>query len=144
MRWRRLNNAQQLIERTAEAKYMKVVLTAPLWINWVGGKELAAAAALMVRCNILQISSAAEQLMDAARELRYYQEELNLDETELQEVSERLETYRRIKQSMDLPSVMWKTGSGYAAGIGGFDGCSAQRGIGRENSHWRGSGTGRG
>jgi DNA repair protein RecN (Recombination protein N) len=63
-------------------------------------KELAAAAALDGTLqNILQqISSAAEQLMDAARELRYYQEELNLDETELQEVSERLETYRRIKQ----------------------------------------------
>lgn len=103
VRWRRLNNAQQLIERTAgvyaalcEGSFDSAIMDQLGLVE----KELAAAAALDGTLqNILQqISSAAEQLMDAARELRYYQEELNLDETELQEVSERLETYRRIKQ----------------------------------------------
>ena len=86
--------------------------------------------------NILQqISSAAEQLMDAARELRYYQEELNLDETELQEVSERLETYRRIKQKYG-PTIsdVEKLAADMQQELAADGPQRTKRGIGRENS----------
>lgn len=103
VRWRRLSNAQQLIERTAgvyavlcEGSFDATIVDQLGLVE----KELAAAADLDATLQeiLQQISSAAEQIREAARELRYYQEELHLDEEELLAVTERLETYRHLKQ----------------------------------------------
>ncbi|NLZ38833.1 MAG: DNA repair protein RecN [Firmicutes bacterium] len=102
-KFRRLSNAQQLWERTAKvyaALYEGGYNEAIIEQLGLAEKELAAAAALDEKLSAIlqQLIMAEEQITEAARELRNYQDELQLDEMELQRVSDRLETYRNIKK----------------------------------------------
>ncbi|MCR3921869.1 MAG: DNA repair protein RecN [Firmicutes bacterium] len=102
-RLRRLTNAQQLMERTHRAYedlYEADNDSAIIDRLGVVEKELAAASSLDDTLTeiLQQVVSAAEQIMDAARELRSYQDTVSLDQEDLQEVTVRLETYRKIKQ----------------------------------------------
>ncbi len=102
-RFRRLANARQLLEYTGRiyaGLYEDAYDNAVVDRLGVLAKELAAAAALDGSLAELlgQLESAAEQLQDTARQLQYYRESISLDEAELQEVTLRLETYRKMKK----------------------------------------------
>lgn len=108
-KFRRLSNVRQLAERSAK-------VYAELYEGCYDGsivdrlgtveKELASAAALDdTLADILdQIVAATGQLTEAARELRYYHDGIQLDEAELHEVAARLEIYRKMKKKYG-PSV---------------------------------------
>ncbi|MDW7652295.1 MAG: DNA repair protein RecN [Bacillota bacterium] len=102
-RFNRLTHAHQLADRTAkiyaelyEGAYDGAIVDRLGTVE----KELAAAAALDEDLSELldRIVSVSEQLTDAARELRTYHDEINLDEAELQSVVQRLEHYKTIKK----------------------------------------------
>ncbi|NLZ92907.1 MAG: DNA repair protein RecN [Firmicutes bacterium] len=103
IKFRRLSNARQLWERIAKVYavlYENSYKEAIIEQLGIAEKELAAASALDETLTgiMQQLASAGEQITEVARELRAYQDELQLDDRELQRVSERLETYRKIKQ----------------------------------------------
>jgi DNA repair protein RecN (Recombination protein N) len=101
--FRRLSNARQLGEITAK-------IYAELYDGSYDGaivdrlgvveKELASAAVMDEDLDGLldRVVAVTVQLTEAARELHNYNDNINLDEAELQNVSQRLETYRRIKK----------------------------------------------
>ena len=102
VRFRRLSHARQLLENTARVYALLAadghdgaVLDRLGYVE----KELAIACALDETLSPLldQICAAAEQLKDAASELRFYRENIELNDALLQETIERLEVYRTIK-----------------------------------------------
>ena len=102
-RFRRLAHARQLLENTARiyaGLYEDAYDNSVVDRLGILEKELSAAAVLdgSLAELLQQVESAAEQLKDAARQLQYYRDSISLDEEELQEVTQRLETYRRMKK----------------------------------------------
>jgi DNA repair protein RecN (Recombination protein N) len=99
----RLTHAHQLLERTAKvyAELFEGAYESAI-IDKLGAveKELASAATLDESLHGLleQVAAASEQLTDAARELRSYHDNIRIDEARLQEVGQRLETYKTIKK----------------------------------------------
>jgi DNA repair protein RecN (Recombination protein N) len=102
-RFQKLSHARLLAEKTAKlyGELYEGALDAAI-VDRLGmvEKELAAAAALddSLGAVVEQVASAAEQLQQAARELRDYHDGISLDESELLDVSERLESYKKIKK----------------------------------------------
>ena len=99
----RLTHAHQLLERTAKvyAELFEGAYEGAI-IDKLGAveKELASAATLDESLQGLldKVAAASEQLTDAARELRTYHDHIRIDEARLQEVGQRLETYKSIKK----------------------------------------------
>ncbi|EEG78312.1 DNA repair protein RecN [Dethiobacter alkaliphilus] len=99
--FQRLTHARTLLEKTASlySELYEGAMEGAV-VDRLGAveKELASAASLDESLSDIldNVASATQQLTEAARELRAYHDSISLDDARLQEVTQRLETYKKI------------------------------------------------
>ena len=133
VRFRRLSHARQLLEITgriyallSEGGHEGAVLDHLGYME----KELAAACALDESLSPLldRMSEVAEQLKEIASELRFYQENIELNDALLQETIERLEVYRTMKNKYGKTvAEVQETAAALQAELAEIEGRSAKR-----------------